>query len=84
MKGFMKNKFTFDDFYNAMVTNNFEKFNYSIDKLWGFKESIKRNKTFLTYDSKINSLKTGYDKRRVCEDGIGTSPLIINEGIILN
>jgi hypothetical protein len=84
MKGFMKNKFTFDDFYNAMVTNNFEIFNYKMDKLWGFKESIKRNKTFLTYDTKINSLKTGYDKRVVANDGILTTPLIIDNGIVMN
>lgn len=84
MKGFVKNVFTFDDFYNAIINNDLSKFNYKIKKLWGFKESMKRNNKFCTYADKINSLKTGYDKRFICEDRINTKPLVISDGILVN
>lgn len=83
MKGFMKNTFKFEDFYNAIMTNDLSKFSYNINKIWGYKESMKKNNSFLTYADKKNSIKTIYDKRIILDNHIDTKPLTIQDGIII-
>ena len=85
MKGFLKDQInvTKVDFKEAILTNNYEKFRYSKDKLFSFKESLKRNNSFLTYGSKISSIQSNYDKRIVLDDKIHTKAYKLTNGEII-
>lgn len=84
MKGFINNNFSYNDFEEALRNNDYSMFNYKLDKLWGFKESMNRRKKFLTFEEKKNSIKSHYDKRLIDEDNIHTIPLEINGNLIIN
>jgi len=85
MKGFSKGieDITYNDFYNALFNNDFNKFNIKFNDLWGFKESLRRKKTFLTYNEKSKSIQSVYDKRILLDDNINTKPLTIENQIII-
>lgn len=85
MKGFSKgiDNITYNDFYNALFHNDFKKFDIKYNDLWGFKESLRRNDTFLTWDKKTKSIKSEYDKRILDFDGINTKPLTVDNNLIV-
>ncbi len=85
MKGFSKGieDINYQDFHNALFNNDFKKFNIKFNDLWGFKESLKRKNTFLTWDTKSKSIQSQYDKRILYEDGINTKPLSIENNLIV-
>lgn len=85
MKGFSKGieNINYQDFHNALFKNDFRKFEVKFNDLWGFKESLKRNNTFLTYDERSKSIKSIYDKRILADDNINTKPLMVENEIIM-
>lgn len=84
MKGFIDPNFNFNDFKHSLITEDLSKFNYDINKIWGFKQSFNTNSKFLTFGKKVHSLKSAYDKRIIMADRINTKPLLINNHVILN
>lgn len=85
MKGFSKGieNINYQDFYNALFNNDFKKFDIKYNDLWGFKESLNRKNSFLTWDEKSKSVKSQYDKRILDIDGINTKPLTVNDNLIV-
>lgn len=84
MKGFTNNNFTYQDFYDALYNNDYKRFDYKQERLWGFKESMKRKNKFLTFAEKVKGIKSIYDKRIILDDNIHTVPLTINNQLIIN
>jgi len=84
MKGFLKDQINVDknDFKQAIQTNDYTRFKYSKDKLFSFKESLKKNNSFLTYGKKISSIQSNYDKRIVLSDKIHTKPYKLINGAL--
>lgn len=82
MKGFTKTKYSYEDFYKGLM-GDYSSFTYSSNKLFGFKESLKRKNKFVHFGNKINSIKSDYDKRILLPDRINTIPLTINNNIVL-
>lgn len=82
MKGYTKSSFNFDDFQKALTTGNYSNFKYEENRIFGFKESIKRTGNFTHFGLKKKSIISEYDKRILDKDRINTKPLCLINGIL--
>jgi len=80
-KGFPKSvreKFTFDMFSCALKTNDYTELRYDAKADFATMfTSLRRNTKFRSLVDKKRSIKSGYDKRIILEDGINTKPICL-------
>ena len=80
-KGFPKGLFEFDNFKEALDTDDYSKFKYKQEVLSTAFESLRRNNKVISMIKKTRSIVSKYDKR-VVTDGFDTEALKIVESIV--